>query len=297
MEIDIVEYKRGKTVNPQDMDDEEFTLVIDKANTFSYQIEDIEKKHSHVDFMSMASSRAAYRLAQEYDMEVLGYLSGYTQSTRGVPADTVNTTASGTKAVSTAGTDELLSSMKLNKGKFGNITTASAGDHSIPVAVRLPGATALPTEYVSPLMILSRMQTLMDKQYVPREGRWVVLSPDFIEVLRDEYSPMMHADWGESGALRQGDNFMKILGLRVYESQNLPAVGTGPDTTGVANQNSNYGVIVAGHDQSVATAEQINKTESFRSDTHFADVVRGLHVYGRKILRSEAITTAKWNHA
>jgi hypothetical protein len=73
--------------------------------------------------MDLATNRAAYRLADQHDQEVLGYLSGYAQSTLHSLADTVNTTVNGTKAVSTAGSDELLSSMKLKKGDFGNITT------------------------------------------------------------------------------------------------------------------------------------------------------------------------------
>jgi hypothetical protein len=56
-------------------------------------------------------------------------------------------------------------------------------------------------------------------------------------------------------------------------------------------------VIVAGHDSAVATAEQINKTETYRDPDSFADIVRGMHLYGRKILRPEAIATAKYNLA
>ena len=64
---------------------------------------------------------------------------------------------------------------------------------------------------------------------------------------------------------------------------------TGPGTSGTANQIANYGVIMAGHDSAVATAEQINKTESYRDPDSFADIVRGMHLYGRKILRPEAL--------
>ena len=46
-------------------------------------------------------------------------------------------------------------------------------------------------------------------------------------------------------------------------------------------------MIVAGHDSAVATAEQINKTETYRDPDSFADIVRGMHLYGRKILRPE----------
>ena len=77
----------------------------------------------------------------------------------------------------------------------------------------------------------------------------------------------------------------------------LVVLGTGPTTVGTTNQNTNFGVIVAGHDSAVASAENITKTENFRSQEAFADVVRGLHVYGRKILRPEALVTAKYNVA
>ena len=59
-------------------------------------------------------------------------------------------------------------------------------------------------------------------------------------------------------------------------------------TTGGTNA-SNFGIIVAGHDSAVATAEQINKTETYRDPDSFADIVRGMHLYGRKILRPEAL--------
>ena len=83
----------------------------------------------------------------------------------------------------------------------------------------------------------------------------------------------------------------------MYSSNNLPSVGTGAGTAGTANQNTNYGVIVAGHDSAVATAEQINKVESYRDPDSFADIVRGMHLYGRKILRPEALVSAKYNVA
>jgi len=260
-------------------------------------MDDIEEAHSHVNFMSLATDRAAYRLADQYDQEVLGYLSGYTQSAIHGVADTVNTTVNGTKAVSTAGSDELLSSMKLSRPNFGNFTTAGSTGDSIPVGPRLPGATALPTTYVSPVMLINRMARLLDQQFVDRAGRWIVLSPQFMEVLQDEDSRFLNIDWGQNGGLRSGEGPTMIAGFRVYVSNNLPEVGTGSTTVSTSDQATNYGVIVAGHDSAVATAEQINKTESYRDPDSFADIVRGMHLYGRKILRPEALVNARWNLA
>jgi hypothetical protein len=295
-EISVSAYLRGTTIAPQDLTDNDFSLVVDKANYFAFKVDDIEEAHSHVNFQSLASDRAAYRLADQYDQEVLGYVSGYAQSALHSNADTVNTTVNGTKADSTAGSDELLAANKLNKGDFGNITTSGADDHSIPVAARLPGATALPTAYVSPAMLVARMGRLLDAQNVPTTGRWIVIDPVMMEVLRDEDSRLLNADFGGSG-LQNGLVLNNFHGFRVHVSNNLPSVGTGASTTGTANQNANYGVIVAGHDSAAATAEQINKTETYRDPDSFADIVRGMHLYGRKILRPEALVTAKYNLA
>ena len=296
-EVSVSAYTRGAQITAQDLDDADFSLTVDKANYFAFKMDDIEEAHSHVNFMDLATNRAAYRLADQYDQEVLGYLAGYKQTTLNASADAVNDQTNGTLAVSTAGTDELLTNMKLIKGSFGNITTSSAGDHSIPVAARLPGATALPTAYASPAMVVARMGRLLDQQQVDTQGRWLVVDPVFMEILRDEDSRLFNADFGESGGLRNGLVLNNFHGFRVYTSSNLPSVGTGSGTTGTANQNTNYGAIVAGHDSAVATAEQINKTESYRDPDSFADIVRGMHLYGRKILRPEGIVTAKYNAA
>jgi len=296
-EVTVAEYARGAKVSPQDLDDEDFQLVIDKANAYAFKLDDIEEAHSHVNFSQLASDRAAYRLADQFDQEVLGYFAGFKQSALHSAADTANDQVNGTKAVSTAGSNELLSSMQLKKGDFGTITTASAGAHSIPIAARMPGATAHATAHISPVMLFSRMSRLLDQQFVATDGRWLVIDPVMKEVLADEDSRFHNADWGQSGSLRAGNAPMQICGFRVYCSNNLPSVGTGAATSGTANQNSNYGVIVAGHDSAVATAEQINKTESFRDQDSFGDVVRGLHLYGRKILRPEGLVNAKYNLA
>ena len=87
--------------SPQDLDDEDFSLVVDKANYFAFKVDDIEEAHSHVNFQSLATDRAAYRLSDQYDQEVLGYLSGYAQSTLHARPSSVNDAVSGSKAVST----------------------------------------------------------------------------------------------------------------------------------------------------------------------------------------------------
>lgn len=294
-EIQIRPYARGKIIQPQDLTDEDFTLVIDQANEFAFALEDVEQAHSHINWMSLATDRAGYKLRDQFDSEVLGYLTGFKQSVIGNPADTARVAADipGTKAVSSAGADELLASNKLNRGSF----LSAGGDNSIPVAPRFPGQQTKPTDLVSPLTIIARMSRNMDLQNVDQAGRWLVIDPVFAEMLKDEDSRLFNADYSEKGGLRNGQIGKQIHGFTIYMSNSLPRIGTGPTTVGTTGQNANYGVIVAGHSSAVASAENLTKTETFRSQETFADVVRGLHVYGRKILRPEALVTAKYNVA
>ena len=288
-EITVKEYARGTTITPQDLDDEEFSLTIDKANYFAFKVDYIEEAHSHINFQQLASDRAAYRLSDQYDQDVLGYLSGFKQSALHSAPDTANTTVNGAKAVSTAGSDELLSSMKIMADSFGG-----SSSNAIGIQARAGGATsATPgSGNANPLQIVARMARLLDQQNVDTNNRWLVVDPVFIEVLKDEDSRLLNSDFGGTG-LQNGLVLNNLQGFKVYMSNNLPSVGTGPSTTGGTNA-SNFGVLVAGHSSSVATAEQINKTETYRDPDSFADIVRGMHLYGRKILRPEAISTARY---
>jgi hypothetical protein len=289
-EITVNTLKRGTTLATQVLNDADFQLVVDQANYFQFELDDIEEAHSHIDFMKLATDRAGYRLADTYDLEVLAYLCGYNAD------GTARTTANGTKADAAAGNDELLAANKLDITSFGNITTAGSAGDSIPVAPRFGGATAASATTATPLQVIARMGRLMDQRNVDTRGRWLVVDPVFVEMLKDEDSRVLNADFGGSG-LMNGLVLNNLHGFRVYVSNNTVQVGTGSGTSGATAQSTNYGVIVAGHDSAVATAEQINKVESFRSQTNFADVVRGMHLYGRKILRPEALVTANYNAA
>lgn len=286
-EISIRDYARGKQVTPQELEDDDYTLVIDQANEFAFQLDDIEQAHSHVDFMDMAADRAAYRIKDVYDEDVLGYMTGFEKVSGSWAA---RTTSPGTLADENADLDELLAAHKLYADSWASGAGATDG-----IVMGVDG-----TYDATPLQIINRFNRLFNELSVPKEGRWVVVDPVFCEFLLDENSKLVNADYnvGQGEGLNNGKVMAgKIRGFRLYESNNLPYLGTGPSTiasTGTRDA-SNVGFIVAGHDSAVATASQINKTESFRSQNTFADVVRGLHMYGRKILRPEALIRAAYN--
>ena len=288
-EITVKSYARGTTITPQDLDDEDFSLVVDKANYFAFKVDDIEEAHSHVNFQSLATDRAAYRLSDQYDQEVLGYLSGYKQSALHARPDTVNDAVSGSVAVSGASTDELLASMQVDAEDF----NGGSSGNSIVVQPRGMGDGVNTTAaHATPLAVINRMGRKLDQQHVDKEGRWLVIDPVFAELLKDEDSRIMNGDFVSSkDELKNGMIFSNLHGFKVFMSNNLPEIGNGP-TGATATGSSHFGVIVAGHSSAVATAEQINKTETYRDPDSFADIVRGMHLYGRKILRPEALTRA-----
>jgi len=291
-DVTVNALQRHTGISVEKLDDSDFSLTIDKANYFAFKMDDIEEQFANVDFTSLAADRAAYKMADAMDTDVLSYLSGHT--TAGAFITTTSGDAQGTAGL----TGEYFTANHLDATDFGNLTisgTATAGD-SVPLAPRLPGATALSATTVSPLTVLARMARKMDQANVESRGRWVVLDPVFIEMLKDEDSRMLNGDFGGAG-LQNGLVLNNIHGFRVYQSNALPAAGTGAGTSGTTAQSTNYGVIVAGQDDAVASAEQINKVENYRDPDSFADIVRGMHLYGRKILRPEALLTARYNAA
>ena len=136
---------------------------------------------------------------------------------------------------------------------------------------------------VSPLKLMARMSRLLDDQDVPEENRWFVAKPEFWEVMSDENSKLMGVDFtgDNSSKLRNGRvTDGQIRGFTCYKTNNVPA------TTSATGQ------VLCGHMSSTATASQIAKTESYRAHGFFGDVVRGLHLYGRKTLRDDAMSNA-----
>ena len=84
-----------------------------------------------------------------------------------------------------------------------------------------------------------------------------------------------------------------IAGFKCYKTTALNSSG-GTDQvtiTGLATDGTEH-CILAGHISSTATASHIAKTEVVRSTESFSDVVRGLHVFGRKVLRPESLVRA-----
>ena len=114
--------------------------------------------------------------------------------------------------------------------------------------------------------------------------------PQFYEVLRQADSKLMDASvTGESmSPLMNGQvTNRKVHGFTLYQSNAMVvgSLGTAASATFGPVATSGESFALAGHMSACATASAIAKTEVVRDPNSFADIVRGLHVFGRKVLR------------
>jgi hypothetical protein len=232
-------------------------MVVDQANAFAFKIDDIEERQSHVNFEALATSSGAYSLKRKYDFNVLQAIAD---------------------GAGIAGADDAT----LTGGLLS--TNTALGTAGTPIAVHTAPDNAV--------NLMLEMAKELDEQSVPEENRWFVASPAFysklfsagakfaeVQVTGDNTSPL------RNGLVMQGN----IAGFACYKSTALVAGGTDAiSITGVTDA-AGESVVLAGHMSAVATASHIAKTEVVRSTETFSDIVRGLHVFGRKVLRPEAL--------
>ena len=229
--ITVSSYTRGSVLSPQDLQDDQLTLVVDQGNAFAFKVDDIEERQSHVNWESLATSSGAYALKNEFDTNVIAAM------------------------VSGAGTT-------VGSDGSGQDVGFASGE-------------------VDPVNILANHARRLNSNDVPEENRWFLAPPQFWEQAGQTSSKLMDASVTGDGAspLRNGRiHAGKIQGFSCYMTNNFAASST-----------SNYYKVLSGHMSAVATASHIAKTEVVRDPDSFADIVRGLHVFGRKVIRSKGL--------
>jgi len=114
------------------------------------------------------------------------------------------------------------------------------------------------------------LSVLMDQVNLPSEGRYVVVPP-WVKGLLLQNSTFATAS--KPDAVLNGQ-IGQIAGLNVLVSNSVKTTGSSPVVSHC----------MAGHPSALAYAEQITNLEGLRLEGSFADAVRGLHLYGAKVL-------------
>ena len=125
----------------------------------------------------------------------------------------------------------------------------------------------------------------LDELNIPEEGRFIVLSPEFVSLLKQSELRQAYLTGDAASPLRNGQVGM-IDRFTVYQSNMLWDGGAGAD--------AGYTHVLAGHPKAITFASQFVKTETVRLESTFGDGVRGLKVYGRKVVTPDALVVGKW---
>lgn len=132
--------------------------------------------------------------------------------------------------------------------------------------------------------VLIDLSEALNSKSAPADSRYVVVPPKFLSALLRSPEFMRVDASGSSESLRNGI-VGRAFGFDVLVSNNVPTVGgAGADKDDL--------VIVAGVPEATTFANQLIEVEAIRSEARFADLVRGLNVYGAKVTHAEGIATA-----
>lgn len=132
--------------------------------------------------------------------------------------------------------------------------------------------------------LLVDLSVKLDEKNVPEEGRFVVVPPWYEGLL------LKDDRFVKTGSLPAEDRLANGMigragGFNILKSNNVPH-----------NNGARY-KIIAGSPIAFSYAEQINQVEAFRPEQRFADAVKGLHLYGGKLVRPEALAVLTANRA
>ena len=205
--------------------DAQSTLVIDKANFFNFQVDDIDKAQQKPKVMDAAMREAGYGLSRAVDV-ILAAIHTTTPAANKIGADAAS-------------------------AKLGGVLTAGLALYDYLVDLKV----------------------ILDENNAPDDGkRWVVV-PAWAEGMLLKDPRFVNAT--ETGnQIRTNGLIGKAAGLNVYMSNNV---------TNDAQTVKTYRII-AGHPAALSYADQINGVEAYRPELRFASAVKGLHLWGFKVV-------------
>jgi N4-gp56 family major capsid protein len=124
--------------------------------------------------------------------------------------------------------------------------------------------------------------TKLSEANVVEEGRWAIVPPWYYGLLQKDKRFVGVGSQRSDEVLRNGQ-IGEAAGFSVMRSNNIR------NTSGTKYK------IMAGHPIGISYADQIVKVEAFRPEKRFSDAVKGLHVYGAKVIRPQALAVLTAN--
>ena len=239
-------------------------MQVNKGKYFGVQVNDVLSYQADMNLMNMFTEDAAKQLKIQIENEV--FFNSFV--TEGPAAANIGATAGAISAAYNLGTD------------------VTPIDQATPENV---------------LKAILRMSTVLDEQNVPEDNRWLIISPFDRQLLMQSSIAQAYFTGDQSSVIRTGKIGM-LDRFSVYVSNLLPRGAAGKalvsgltDTaTGAAVSSAKARrTMIAGTKAATSFAMTVNKTEPLRNQTDFGDIVRGLAVYGRKVVKPQALVVAQ----
>lgn len=243
----------------------------------------------------------------DYEGEISG--QGDKVVIRTVPAVTINNYAGTitTQELTTAKVEMLIDKAKYYSFKVDDVLAAQADINMLEgastdaaegmriavetevLAGAITGATSIGSQTtITAANILTNILTMskqLDELNIPEEGRFIVLSPEFISLLKQSELRQAYITGDATSPLRNGQVGM-VDRFNVFQSNMLFTAASGTD--------NGYTHVLAGHPKALSFASQFTNTETVRMESTFGDQVRGLKVYGSKVVTPNALCVGKW---
>lgn len=243
----------------------------------------------------------------DYEGEISG--QGDKVVIRTVPAVTINDYAGSitTQELTTAKVELLIDKAKYYSFKVDDVLAAQADINLLEAAssdaaegMRVAVETAVLSSVVTGATTIGSQTTIsasniltsildqakaLDELNIPEEGRFIVLSPEFVSLLKQSELRQAYLTGDDTSPLRNGKVGV-VDRFTVYQSNMLYTPGSGTD--------AGYTHVLAGHPKAISFASQFTNTETVRMESTFGDQVRGLKVFGSKVVTPDALVVGKW---
>lgn len=254
--ITVADYEVNMALTIQRPSSNLVELTIDKGKYFNLALDDVMDIQADLDLMSIWAEDAAEQMKTTIDSEVLTYLSTATLTT----------------------------------GMFGNTAGVVSGD----VRLGLPGnplyvsptaaGTGSGTTNTNDMAIVDAIVNfglVLDENNIPETGRWLVLPAWACAMIKK--SDLKDASiTGDGVSIARNGRLGMIDRFTVYMSNQLPT----------ADGYSTHTYVYFGVNAALTFAAQFTKMETLRSESSFSTLLRGLQVYGRKLVNSDAMGRA-----
>ena len=260
-DITVSSYTKDTSIgSPQTLTDAQTILQITQAKFFNFAVDDVDKAQGNPQVMAEAMSWAAYRLKFNIDTFVAG----------------LYTDASATNLIGSSASP---------------VTLAAATQANIGAGTTL----------YDELVVLDQLLTQADVPndadrfcVMPAWGR-TLLSQDIRFTSFNTEAALAarmtgSVDDGQGGPPPAGGYIGKIDNLSVYISNNAPHIG------GTVGATGSQDVFLAGHRMAWSFADNVQSVEGYRPPDRFADAVKGLHLYGAKVVRPQALAVGFFQH-